>query len=208
MTEGPQEDRSASAAEYVIGLSSRLEREAAARQMQQDAGFAAQVEWWTMKLAALNSEFAPVTPPARIKKRIDERLFGKKRRAWFPWFFSGVGAAALMVMLVVAVLPLLDQPDLRAELLGDETTFQVAVGAELTITRLAGELAPGRVYELWLILDGNTPQSLGTFDDNAILDAGMLEAGATLAVSLEPVGGSPTGAPTGPVLAVGVLEDA
>jgi anti-sigma-K factor RskA len=35
-----------------------------------------------------------------------------------------------------------------------------------------------------------------------------LREGATLAVSVEPVGGSPTGLPTGPVIASGKLERA
>jgi anti-sigma-K factor RskA len=34
-----------------------------------------------------------------------------------------------------------------------------------------------------------------------------LEKGAVLAVSLEPSGGSPTGQPTGPVVAAGDLKD-
>jgi anti-sigma-K factor RskA len=35
--------------------------------------------------------------------------------------------------------------------------------------------------------------------------AGRLKPGATLAVSVEPVGGSPTGQPTGPVILTGKL---
>jgi anti-sigma-K factor RskA len=36
--------------------------------------------------------------------------------------------------------------------------------------------------------------------------APQIREGATLAVSLEPTGGSPTGQPTGPVIASGKLE--
>jgi anti-sigma-K factor RskA len=35
-----------------------------------------------------------------------------------------------------------------------------------------------------------------------------LHSGATLAISVEPAGGSPTGSPTGPVVASGKLERA
>jgi anti-sigma-K factor RskA len=46
----------------------------------------------------------------------------------------------------------------------------------------------GRVYQLWQIVGGK-PASLGVFDGQGILING-LEAGATIAVSVEPTGGS------------------
>ncbi|ANE43201.1 anti-sigma factor [Deinococcus puniceus] len=46
----------------------------------------------------------------------------------------------------------------------------------------------GRVYQLWQIVGGK-PASLGVFDGQGILITG-LEAGATIAVSVEPTGGS------------------
>lgn len=46
----------------------------------------------------------------------------------------------------------------------------------------------GRVYQLWQIVGGQ-PASLGMFDGQGILITG-LEAGATIAVSVEPTGGS------------------
>jgi len=62
-------------------------------------------------------------------------------------------------------------------------------------------------YELWMLPEGRAPVSLGLLPGtgNAALplDAEALAVLAqtmTLAVSLEPAGGSPTGAPTGPVL--------
>lgn len=70
-----------------------------------------------------------------------------------------------------------------------------------------------RAAELWLIPAGGAPQSLGVIDPSqaatmTIPDA--LRAGlgtdALLAVSVEPVGGSPTGQPTGPVVAKGAMR--
>lgn len=69
--------------------------------------------------------------------------------------------------------------------------------------------APTNAYELWLLpAGGAAPRSLGllptgTAAVDAVLPAELrpLLAGAQgLAVSLEPAGGSPTGAPTGPVV--------
>lgn len=73
--------------------------------------------------------------------------------------------------------------------------------------------AEGRVAELWLIPEGGAPASLGLVSNDsshsvdvpdALRDA--LVAGATLAISLEPPGGAPQGAPTGPVVASGTLQ--
>ena len=38
--------------------------------------------------------------------------------------------------------------------------------------------------------------------------AELMRQGATIAISVEPPGGSPTGAPTGPVIASGTLQSA
>jgi len=61
----------------------------------------------------------------------------------------------------------------------------------------------GRDAELWVIPAGGTPRSLGLLDPagrtQMIVPAAnrdALAAGATLAVTIEPVGGSPTGQPT------------
>jgi anti-sigma-K factor RskA len=68
--------------------------------------------------------------------------------------------------------------------------------------------AAGRSHELWLIQASGTPVSLGVITPGAprrhqIPAALIPEVRATtaLAVSVEPEGGSPTGAPTGPVVA-------
>lgn len=75
--------------------------------------------------------------------------------------------------------------------------------------------APGHSHELWVIPADGTPRSLGTMPAEPRMRmavepqmARQLHEGATLAVSVEPQGGSPTGRPTGPVVASGKLESA
>ncbi|HEY3515538.1 MAG TPA: anti-sigma factor, partial [Gammaproteobacteria bacterium] len=65
----------------------------------------------------------------------------------------------------------------------------------------------GNSYELWMLQDNAAPVSLGLIPGvgNAVLplsaaQLGVLAQTMTLAVSLEPAGGSPTGLPTGPVI--------
>ena len=64
--------------------------------------------------------------------------------------------------------------------------------------------------ELWLIPPGDKLHSLGLIDPNRAVTISVpknlhISRDAVLAVSLEPVGGSPTGQPTGPVIANGKL---
>ena len=70
---------------------------------------------------------------------------------------------------------------------------------------------PDRSLELWALPPGQAPKSLGVIVPSEKMTALKLVATAdqsfaeipALAVSLEPAGGSPTGAPTGPVLYTG-----
>lgn len=71
--------------------------------------------------------------------------------------------------------------------------------------------AKGRSHELWIIPAGGTPHSMGVMPEGPMSAhiggdmASEFAEGAMLAVSDEPAGGSPTGAPTGPVIASGKL---
>ncbi len=70
---------------------------------------------------------------------------------------------------------------------------------------------PDKSLELWALPPGKAPKSLGVLPRSEKMTALKLVAAAdqafadipALAVSLEPPGGSPTGAPTGPVLYTG-----
>ena len=77
------------------------------------------------------------------------------------------------------------------------------------------DLPPGKSHELWALPEGGTPVSLGllphTGDHHRVLNASQrtaLAGSKQVAVNLEPEGGSPTGAPTGPVLLVAPLTPA
>ncbi|SAK49563.1 anti-sigma factor [Caballeronia ptereochthonis] len=74
-------------------------------------------------------------------------------------------------------------------------------------------MAANRATELWLIPPNEKPIALGVFpsDQPATMTlpreiVAQMGAQAVLAVSEEPPGGSPTGAPTGPVLAIGEMH--
>lgn len=63
--------------------------------------------------------------------------------------------------------------------------------------------------ELWFIPGDGTPRSLGLIDASegrSVQLPETFDTEATLAVSLEPEGGSPTGLPTGPIIGTGNLS--
>jgi anti-sigma-K factor RskA len=70
-------------------------------------------------------------------------------------------------------------------------------------------LTPAKALELWAVPAQGAPRSLGLVSPDrgaTVLRAGLLQGTAAFAVSLEPAGGSPTGAPTGPILSVGKVQ--
>jgi anti-sigma-K factor RskA len=76
-------------------------------------------------------------------------------------------------------------------------------------------VAADRSTELWLIPPNAKPIPLGVFPSDQPAKMRLpdeivarMNSSAVLAVSLEPHGGSPTGQPTGPVLATGALQAA
>ncbi|RYF12637.1 MAG: anti-sigma factor, partial [Oxalobacteraceae bacterium] len=69
-----------------------------------------------------------------------------------------------------------------------------------------------RSAQLWIIPSDGTPRSLGLLHDQGLTSLELSAAlraqfavGATLAVSIEPRGGSTSGLPTGPIVAKGPL---
>ena len=82
----------------------------------------------------------------------------------------------------------------------------------LIIAPVSSSSPSGRSFEMWVLPKGQAPISLGVMDghDVVTIDTDKLigpdGSRATLAVSLEPLGGSPTGLPTGPVVASGQLQ--
>jgi len=85
----------------------------------------------------------------------------------------------------------------------------------LTVRRVSAAPEPGRSYELWLISNKYpAPRSLGVvgageFTARALpsgFDADTIKT-ASYAISLEPEGGSTTGAPTGPILFKGQVVE-
>jgi anti-sigma-K factor RskA len=156
------------------------------------------------------------------------------RRKVRRWQGAAAVAAAATVALAIVATPVFlprptpapapepqqqrPQPVLIASLGDEQTPGAIAVtfvpqARQLLVTTAAISDRTDRSHQLWLIPEGGTPVSLGLVDTGApsrrIVPtelASRFRAGATIALSLEPEGGSPTGQPTGPVLAAGNLQ--
>lgn len=106
-------------------------------------------------------------------------------------------------------------------MLGSEGAMKVVASWDPSARRLVlavpGDMRtdPNHSNELWVIPVGGRPKSLGTMPASRQMHmqladalASLLQQGATIAISVEPPGGSPTGSPTGPVVASGALTRA
>lgn len=76
----------------------------------------------------------------------------------------------------------------------------------VTVQPLRVDAPQDRVLELWRIPPGQAPQSVGLVDpDEVTLLNVAAEPGDIMAITVEPPGGSPTGAPSGPPILSGPL---
>jgi anti-sigma-K factor RskA len=215
------------AGEYVLGVLGAAERAEVARRVERDAAFAALIETWQEQLLPLADAVPPVPPPARVWSGLAAGLFGDGGRkpgllaslGFWRWASAGAAAVAVASLVFAAALVLRPEPaPLVASLQAGDAgpVFLVRFDAgrgRLSVRPGAAAGAPGTVPELWVIDAAGTPRSLGVIADDGRRDldvppdlAAALLTEATLAVSREPVGGSPTGLPTGPVVALGTLQ--
>ncbi|MBS0565300.1 MAG: anti-sigma factor [Proteobacteria bacterium] len=201
-------DREGLAAEYVLGTLPLAERLQAERLIASDPDFARLVQDWTDRLAPLNDGYGELPPPPGLLPRIEARLFPRARQGRWRLPLIGALASGLAALLLVAYWPATTPGLVTARLTGQGQALVVAASYDparrsVTFTRAEGPAAEaGKDYELWVIPAGQKPLSLGLLRDEArTVTLASLPAGTTLAVTLEQAGGSPTGAPQGPILA-------
>jgi anti-sigma-K factor RskA len=216
------------AAEYALGTLQGSARRRFERLLRDDPALRAMVLAWEEKLSPLGERVAPVTPPrdawTSIRRQIGWRAAVKTRwwdslSLWRGFAFAGSALALAMAIYLTALREPALEPGFIAVLTDEaaSTAGLVIASANRESLRVEAVSArgpgPEQALELWLLPgQDRAPVSLGIVPAGrartAILPPALREfwrEGVSLAVSLEPAGGSPTGQPTGPVLYQGRL---
>lgn len=215
------------AAEYVAGTlrgpaRRRLEQLLPAHPVLRDA-----VRRWEAGLMPLTASIAPQKPSAAVWKRILSRTGGAAAPVVnTPWWsnlsllrtlsfvatVSVIGLAALLSNPPPAQPPLIVVLNSTAPTEGAPAAIVASISGDgkalVTQPLMNVDVKADRTLELWAVPGAGAPRSLGLISATgaSVFKRNKLPPGtAALAVSLEPTGGSTTGAPTGPVLYVGKL---
>jgi anti-sigma-K factor RskA len=210
------------AAEYVLGTLRGPARRRFERLCAQSAAARRALYRWEDDWSQLSRTLSPVQPAARVWTNVRTQLFGTPsaaartgyRRGWRLAVAAGLVAVALIAGLIVRELA---PPPLQTfAVLGTDSTHPLwRLERRAPLTALTIEVvgavpsAAGKSYELWALPPGATPVSLGLLPGagraerklSATQRAALLAA-EKVAVSVEPLGGSPTGSPTGPIVIV------
>lgn len=209
------------AAEYVLGTLHGPARQRLERVATSNTPVRAAIAFWEERLLPLALALTPVAPRADTYARITARLGFEppqvRRARPARWLLALAAAVALLAigitwrMLTIephyAATALVTQPDGRA-------LWLIGISERGDRLRIAavGAHSPGanKDFELWALSEsGGAPVSLGLVPVSGVERRSLDERQRTavlaahkLAISVEPRGGSPTGAPTGPVVHV------
>lgn len=205
------------AAEYVLGTLTGAARRRFEIWMLESPRVRRQVWYWERRFQALNGAIPERRPPAAVWRKVRGRIddSGAGSRGWW-WPVGGLLAASL----VVAVMLFWPTPPTPQRFVGviqnsqAEPLWVLETRAEDGRRYLSAQgvqvdaPAGDKAFELWLLPRSGAAISMGLLPAAGAEQAAalteeqlqVLQRSRTLAVSLEPAGGSPTGQPTGPVL--------
>ncbi|HZE90991.1 MAG TPA: anti-sigma factor [Rhizobacter sp.] len=222
------------AAEYVAGTVRGGARRRFESLLSAHPALRSAVRRWEARLMPLTASVSPQQPSAQVWKRVEARIgvnnigaSAPASRGWWTQlaFWRGLSAVATVATLTLAVL-LGSPPPARAPVVvvlsaaGAPATASGVVAASFVASISADgramvtqpltqvSMQADKVLELWAVPPQGAPRSLGLISAQgatAVQRGRVLDNTAAFAVSLEPTGGSPTGAPTGPILYIGKL---
>jgi anti-sigma-K factor RskA len=230
VADADRDDLDALAGEYVLGTLPADERRAAEARYAADPGFRRAVSDWEIRLQPLADAAGEIPVGVALRDRVLAGVAATPapaveaggnvvalRRSVRRWQITSalVGAAAAVLAAVVVIGEL--QPAPQTEFVavltagGESPAFVATVdtaAGTISVRRVAEAAPADKSYELWSIAPNEAPKSLGVVEQVSLtqpLPVSPSGDDLTLAISLEPKGGSPTGAPTGPVVFTGAL---
>ena len=213
------------AGEYVLGVLDAHETNEVAAALAINSELRRAVAFWEEQLHPLSNLAASAEPPPGTWQAIEVRIRANAAKpvahsfwtnlALWRWSTAGFAAVAAALALWIAVTSV-PGPSLVAILhppQQDQASWIATAGRSGLVLRAVTTTTPprDRAFELWAIAPGATrPRSLGVISPNGELKLSRLPAdlrdGATLAISIEPIGGSPTQLPSGPVVYIGSVK--
>ena len=215
------------AAHYAAGLLRGPARTRFETLLPSHPALRAALRQWQERLMPLAAVIPPEAPPSRVWQRIEATLFPGRSAAVadavVPWWhrlalWQGLSGAAAMA--AVALAALLANPPAQTPFVvvlssagvNPAPAFVASFNADgrSVVTRPLTPVAvqAERSLELWALPARGAPLSLGLISPrgaSVVQRARVARDTDALAVTLEPAGGSPSGAPTGPVVYSGKL---
>ena len=225
-----QQRRDALAAEYVLGTLHGAARSRFKQLILQYPAIRESVELWEQHINALGKQIKPVAPDPVVWEKVKQRLAFSDAQVvannvlTLPvkpapvWKGLSLLASAAAIVLAVLLVQLQPSPAPAIEQFtvmqneAKESLWLIEI-TQQTIETKASQKVTQRAqndYELWMVpADGTAPVSLGLLPQKGMASIAKHTQFdqiniAALAVSLEPLGGSPTGAPS-EVLYIGEL---
>ena len=214
------------AADYVIGTMRGGARRRFEALLPAHAELRRAVHAWQERLMPLTVAVEPVQPSGDVWRGISDRLDRRKSVESGAWqrlsFWRSLTAFASIAAIGLAVLLASPRPAAPPVVVVLAATDAAASGtaAAPIVASISGDGATlvtrpivpvavraDRSLELWAVPKDGAPRSLGLLPAGSgasIALRGKVLAGVdTLAVTVEPPGGSPSGAPTGPIVYAG-----
>ena len=221
------DETDALAGEYVLGLLDVRERATFEGRLERDAALRARVVSWRDRLLPIDVT-APARPPSpalwpRIAAALPPERRTAARAGWWEslafWRPFGLATAFASLLLAVGLAGQLGREPALPQLVAVMETPDgrpaavvnaYADGRVQLVPIVAPEVPQGRILEIWTLQTRERgPVSIGRMDRARTLRLDLkglsaAEVGHLFEVTLEPLGGSPTGRPTGPVLMKGL----
>jgi anti-sigma-K factor RskA len=176
---------------------------------------------WAKIEQRIGSRSMPNTAPQAVENTSAVEKLARKLAFWQRFGFAAGALASVMLLTLFAATLLrpaanIDTMPMMTAVLEEEGEARMMVKqmkpGYMTVHMIKPwKPMPNVSKELWVVSKDGTAKSLGVIDDFKDTSISMadldryLEQGAVIAISKEPLGGSPTGQPTGMVFCKGVI---
>lgn len=214
------------AGEYVLGTLTTAERTQLELQRRSDPRLDAAMVEWQEALLPLTDLAEPITPPARLWRRIESSLaWSPSEGAWWQRLWTSLAwwrgvtlgtacAAAILAALLITQAPQ-TAPNFMVVLVAPQDkapgwVVQVSNDRQINLIPVGTfELPADKALQFWTKADGwQGPVSLGLIQPGKPVQIDWsrlpkIQDKQLFELTLEPLTGSPTNKPTGPIQFIG-----